>query len=114
MTFTGKIIIGVTAFTLIIFTSLLSFSAAPVSSAEIEETADMIIGSDTVVTGLMDEYSGRTIVVDKISYRLCKSVKIFTPRNKMIHAKDLEGAEEVKLFRSNRCVRKIKVLRFAQ
>jgi hypothetical protein len=84
------------------------------SSRDIEETANKIMSSDNIITGEMDEYSGRYIVVDNVRYRLCKVVKIFTPLNKMISIKNIGGAEEVKLFRNSGCVRKINVLRFAQ
>ncbi len=84
------------------------------SSEHIEESADMKLPSDTVITGEMNEYSEISIVVDNTRYSLCSNVRIFSPRNRVILFRDIEGAEEVKLFRNKDCVRKINVLRFAQ
>ena len=84
------------------------------SSQHKEEGPNRSLPSDYIITGVMNEYSERYIVVENSRHRLCKDVMVFTPRNTLIPLKDIDAAEEVKLFENNRCVRKIKVLRFAQ
>ena len=103
----------------ICFTLLISFfltvnSGNNIYAQEIEETADTVLASDDIITGKMKEFSENGIVVDRIRYSFCKGVNIFTPRGRLIPLKDIGAAEEVKLFRNNGCVRKVKVIRFAQ
>ncbi len=101
----------------LIFMISLFLSLIPVDivyAEEFEETADMTIPSDYIVAGKMNKYSAKSISVNNSRYSLCREVMIFTPRNTMIPLKDIEAAEEVKLFQNKGCVRKIKVIRFAQ
>jgi hypothetical protein len=79
-----------------------------------EETSDTVLPHDDVITGTMDDFSERVIYVDGIGYRFCKSVKVFNPRNRMIHLENIEAATEVKVFSNRGCIRKIKVLQYAQ
>ena len=84
------------------------------SSQDREERPNKSRSSDYIVTGQMNDYSENYIVVDNRRHRLCKDVMVFTPRDTLIPLKDIDAAEEVKLFENNGCVRKIKVLRFAE
>lgn len=85
-----------------------------VSSDEIEETADMTLDSDSIITGNMNEYSSNRIIVDGLGYTLCNKILIFNPHNHMIKLVDIDTAKEVKLFVNRNCVRKIYVLRFGE
>ncbi len=116
MRYTVRIRVCASTIFFIFIISLFSFtiSGDVIYAEEIEETADMTIPSDYIVTGKMNKYSGKSISVNKSQYSLCREVMIFTPRNTMISLKDLEAAEEVKLFQNKGCVRKIKVIKFAQ
>jgi hypothetical protein len=80
----------------------------------VEETSDTVLPYDDVISGTMDDFSERVIYVDGIGYRFCDSVKVFNPRNKLIQIEDIEAAVEVKVFSNKGCIRKMKVLRFAQ
>ena len=92
-----------------------TFAAGNAMSSEYaEETADTVLPYDDVMTGTMDDFSERLIYVDGIGYRYCDTVKIFNPRNMMISRENIEAAIDVKVFVNKGCVRKIKVLRFAQ
>jgi hypothetical protein len=85
-----------------------------VSAENFEESSDTVMPSDEVITGKVDDYSDRLIYVDGFGYRLCKNVKIFNTVNKMITMEDFNEVEEVKVFSSNGCARKIKILHFAE
>ncbi len=108
----------------IIFASIFPFLIVPLvlavtvknvlPSENAEERPDMERPTDYIVTGTFDKYSSKYIEVDGRSHSLCKNVKIFTHKNKLIHPKDIDAAEKVKLFKNSGCVRKIKVLRFAE
>jgi len=89
-------------------------SPGTASAEEIEEAPNMIMPDDNVITGPMSEYSNIWIIVNDIRYPLCKNVKVFNPRNRLMNYKNIDAALEVKLFENKNCVRKIKVLRFAQ
>ncbi len=89
-------------------------TTSTLSAEEIEEKADTVLYNDTVVTGAFDEYKGQAVIVEGTRYFICSKIKAFSPRNGMIDLKDIEGAEEVKLFIDGTCVRKIKVLRFSE
>jgi hypothetical protein len=91
-----------------------AITAGPYASESIEEKPDTVLSSDHAITGEFNEFSKNYIVVESIRYSLCKNVKVFTPQNRMIPISDIDAAEEVKLFSNKGCVRKIKVLRFAQ
>ncbi len=84
------------------------------SSDKIEDAADTVLPYDDVIRGEMDEMTNRVIYVDGMGHRLCKEVKLFTPINILIPLENIEGAEQVKIFKNKGCVRKIKVLHFAQ
>ncbi len=102
-------------FPLILFLLLFNINPAAVMSSEnIEENANMVKASDHIITGKMDEFSKRGIVVNNTGYRLCSGVNIFNRLNMIIPLKDLAGAEEITLFKNRGCVRKVKVLTFAQ
>ncbi|GEM_PF-4252261 len=79
-----------------------------------EENANMVRASDRIITGRMDEFSQRGIVVNNTGYRLCRGVRVFSSLNMVIPLSDLDSAEDVRLYKSRGCVRKIKVLTFAQ
>jgi hypothetical protein len=79
-----------------------------------EETADTVLPYDDVITGTMDDFSARLIYVDGIGHRFCDNVMIFDPRNRLIQLENIEAAIDVKVFVNKGCVRKMKVLRFAQ
>jgi hypothetical protein len=79
-----------------------------------EETSDTVLPHDNVITGTMDDFSERVIYVDGIGHRFCESVKVFNPQNRMIQLENIEAAREVKVFSNRGCIRKIKVLHFAQ
>ncbi len=85
-----------------------------VSADNFEESADTILPHDEVTTGKVDDYSDRLIYVDGFGYRLCDNVKIFNTVNKIITMEDFNAVVEVKVFSSNGCARKIKILRFAE
>ena len=107
--------ISTSLFCIMLFLSFAVLTAHNVmSSTDIEEEADMVKKSDNIISGKMIKFSKNMIVVDNIGHSLCKDVKVFTPRNHLRSLKDLEGAEEVRLFQNRRCIRKIKVLRFAE
>jgi hypothetical protein len=92
-----------------------TFAANNVMSSEYaEETPDTVLSYDDVITGNMDDFSERLIYVDGIGYRFCDKVKIFNPGNRLIQLENIEAATEVKVFVNKGCVRKIKVLQFAQ
>ncbi len=115
MTYTAKNRVSDSLFAMILIVFVFIITAGEAMTFEnFEEDANMVMPSDMIITGKMNEYSESSIVVDGIRYSLCNGVKIFTPRNRMIPLKDIDAAEDVKLFRNNDCVRKIKVLRFAQ
>ena len=108
--------IGLTSLTLVL-TALIavSLTAGEVSGSEnIEEGADTVLPYDDVLTGMMGDVTTRLIYVDGLGYRICKETKIFTPGNTLIPLEDVEGAEQVKIFTNKGCVRKIKILHFAQ
>jgi hypothetical protein len=84
------------------------------SSDNAEETPDTVLPYDDVITGKMDDFSERLIYVDGFGYRFCDTVKIFNPANRMIQLENIEAATEVKVFSNKGCIRKIKVLQFAQ
>ncbi len=84
------------------------------SSEKIEEGADTVLPYDDVLTGIMGDVTNRLIYVDGLGYRLCEEIKIFTPFNTLMLLENIEGAEKIKIFSNNGCVRKIKVLHFAQ
>ncbi|KPJ97542.1 MAG: hypothetical protein AMK71_13170 [Nitrospira bacterium SG8_35_4] len=84
------------------------------SSDYAEETPDTVLPYDDVITGTMDDFSERLIYVDGIGYRLCDTVKIFNPRNRMIKLENMEAAIDIKVFVNKGCIRKIKVLQYAQ
>lgn len=110
----NKKIISVPVF-FMVFALLMIFAANESAySEDIEEDATMVLPYDSIITGKMDEFSKRSIIVDYVRYSLCKKVRVFGTRNKLIALRDLDAAQEVKLFRNRRCIRKIKVLRFAQ
>ena len=83
-------------------------------SEDIEESADLVLPFDDVLTGKMGDVTNRLIYVDGLGYRLCKEIKIFTPGNILIPLENIEDAGQVKIFTNKGCVRKIKVLQFAQ
>ena len=83
-------------------------------SEDIEESADTVLPYDDVLTGMMGDVTNRLIYVDGMGYRICKEIKIFTPSNTLMPLEDVEGAEQVKIFTNKGCVRKIKILHFAQ
>lgn len=92
-----------------------SLTAGEVRGSEnIEESADTVLPYDDVLTGMMGDVTKRLIYVDGLGYRLCKEIKIFTPFNTLMLLENIEGAEKIKIFSNNGCVRKIKVLHFAQ
>lgn len=84
------------------------------SASAIEEGQDTVFAFDDVISGKFKEYANRTIYIDGLGYKLCKNVKIFNPVNMIISDSDIEGAVEVKLFQNNGCIRKIKILRYAE
>lgn len=96
---------------------LLMFSVVFITSAsaiDYEETANTVLDSDEVITGIMDEFSKKMIIVDGIRYSLCKDVLAYNTAKMLIHLKNIKAAVEVKLFRNKGCVRKILVLRYAE
>jgi hypothetical protein len=108
-------IITVSIFVLILFSvQVTDATVTTVSSDEIEETADMILDGDNIITGNMNEYSSKRIVVDGLGYNLCDGILIFSTRNRMIKLVDIGAAKEVKMFVTRNCVRKITVLRFGE
>jgi len=115
MTYKTRIIIAVSALTLMGFPVSMTYSTATAASFdEMEETAEMIMDRDNIITGKMTDFSKSNIVVDSSSQRLCSELKIFSPNNHIIPLGDLKGAEDVKLFVNRGCVRKIVVLRFGR
>ena len=78
------------------------------------EDAHSELDSDRVITGVMDEFSKSSIIVDGARYSFCKDVLVFNLAGKLMRLNDMEAAIEVKLFRTGSCVRKIAVLSFAQ
>lgn len=108
-------IINITTFTLMLFFILLTNAAVIATDFdEMEETAEMIMERDSIITGKMTDFSKSAITVDNSSRRLCDGLKIFSPNNHIIPIKDIKGAEDVKLFVNRGCVRKIVVLRFGR
>lgn len=108
--------ITLTSLTLVL-TALIavSLTAGEVRGSEnIEESADTVLPYDDVLTGMMGDVTNRLIYVDGLGYRICKEIKIFTPGNILIPLENIEGAGQVKIFKNKGCVRKIKVLQFAQ
>jgi hypothetical protein len=100
---------------LLLFSLTAAVTAKDVMSANnAEEGVNVKRYSDYVITGQMNEYSSTYIVVDDRRYRLCKNVMVFNTRNILISLEDIDAAKEVKLFENKGCVRKMKVLRFAQ
>jgi hypothetical protein len=83
-------------------------------SEDIEESADLVLPYDDVLTGKMGDVTNRLIYVDGLGYRLCKEIKIFTPGNILIPLENIEGAGQIQIFKNKGCVRKIKVMQFAQ
>ena len=116
MTNINKRLISGILFSALCFLFLCAVSpGSAISSQDTEEDADMVLVTDTVIVGEMNTYSKDLILVDGYEYSLCKEVKVFNKRNKKIPFHDIDAAEKVKIFESiNNCVRKIKVLRFAQ
>ena len=111
---TNKKIISVPVF-FMVFALLMAFAVNEAVYAEdMEEDANTAMSSDSVITGDMNEFSKRAIVVDYVRYNLCKNVRVYGMQGKLIALRDLDAAQEVKLFRNSGCVRKIKVLRFAE
>lgn len=97
----------------------LSFFALTYDSAiaiqEFDEDAELVLATDTITIGIKNQYSTRSIIVDDYEYDLCKEVKIFNLGNMRMPLQDLDAALKVKLFVNGiNCVRKIKVLSFAQ
>ena len=101
---------------LIAFLFIFTVSTSEVISSEkeIEETADMKLGMDIIIEGEMNEYSKSHIFVDNTRYSFCSRVKVYTPGSKLTTLDSLNIALKVKLFVNKKCVRKIKVLRFAE
>ncbi|NOZ70283.1 MAG: hypothetical protein GXP46_13840 [Deferribacteres bacterium] len=97
---------------LLLFSSVNATGA--MSHENTEENANMVRASDRIITGRMDEFSKRGIVVNNTGYRLCNGVRVFSRLNTIIPLSDLDSAEDVRLFKSRGCIRKIKVLTFAQ
>ena len=94
--------------------SLLMLTAAFTAVAiDYEETADTVLDSDQVISGRMDEFSKRMIIIDGTRHSLCKNVMVYNNAGILIHIKDIEAAVNVKLYRNKGCVRKINVLSFA-
>jgi hypothetical protein len=85
-----------------------------ISSEKIEEDPNRVFTSDSTLNGEMNSFSKRYISVNDVRYSLCRKVKVFSTQNKLMPLKELEAAEEVKIFRNRGCVRKIRVLKFAQ
>ena len=83
-------------------------------SDNVEESADTVLQYDDVLTGKMGDVTNRLIYVDGLGYRLCKEIKIFTPGNILIPLENIEGAGQIQIFKNKGCVRKIKVMQFAQ
>jgi len=81
---------------------------------DIEEDASMTMPNDSVITGRMSESTNNSIIVDYVRYTFCKNVRAFGPRDNLVDIKDMGAATEVRLFINKNCVRKIKVLSFAQ
>ena len=81
---------------------------------DIEEDANMTMPYDSVITGKMSENTNNSIIVDYVRYTFCKNVRVFGPRNNLVDIKDMGAATEVRLFINKNCVRKIKILNFAQ
>ncbi len=97
----------------------LSFFALTHDSAiaiqDFEEDAELVLATDSITVGIKNQYSTQSIIVDDYEYDLCKEVKIFKLGNMRMPLKDLDAALKVKLFINGiNCVRKIKVLSFAQ
>ena len=85
-----------------------------ISSQDAEETADMVLATDTVTVGKMNEYTNDMIKVNGYEYALCKELKVFNNHNKKIPFQDIYLADKVKIFENDiDCVRKIKVLGYA-
>ncbi|GBE05028.1 hypothetical protein BMS3Abin10_00647 [bacterium BMS3Abin10] len=103
---------------------LFLFSTAAVVAAEnvmpydnLEEEADTVMPLDEIITGNVSEYSKNNITLDGAGYyNLCRALKVFSENGRDLSFKDLDQAEQVKIFlnRSRNCVRKIKFLRSAQ
>ncbi len=110
-----KKIISAPLISLVLFLFFFSVNAGGAMSHEnTEENANMVRASDRIITGRMDEFSQSGIVVNHTGYRLCNRVRVFSRLNTIIPLSDLDSAEDVKLFKSSGCIRKIKVLTFAQ
>lgn len=105
---------ALSSFILAVFMLVFICAANAGKSEYSEETSDIVLPHDNVISGTMDDFSERVIYVDGIGYRFCDSVKVFNPRNKLIQIEDIEAAVEVKVFNNKGCIRKMKVLRFAQ
>lgn len=115
MTYIIKKISSASIYSLLLISFFLTVNPGNnIYAQEIEETADTIRASDDIITGKMNESSDKWIVVDRIRYSFCKGINIFTPLGRLIPLKDIEAAEEVKLFKNDGCIRKVKVIRFAQ
>lgn len=106
---------ALSSFMILAVCMLVFISANTLMGSEyVEETPDAVLPYDDVITGKMDDFSERLIYIDGFGYRFCDNVKIFNPRNRLIQLENIEAAVEVKVFSNKGCVRKMKVLRFAQ
>ena len=111
---TMKKILSVSALAIFILSASMSVSNDAVFAKDIEEDANMTMPYDSVVTGKMSESTNNSIIVDHVRYTFCKNVRAFGPRDNLVDIKDMGAAIEVRLFINKNCVRKIKVLSFAQ
>ena len=100
---------------------LMGLQLAPTSMAQEGERGgfeimNKILSSDRVLTGKMDRYTDRTIVVDGRGYSFCRRLVIFDPLGGERTLDEMKGAERLKLFINSEkgCVRKINILSAAQ
>ncbi len=81
-----------------------------------EDAADTVGRYDRVITGGMEELSGRSVTVDGKEFPLCRGVLAFSINGEAVPLEDIKAAEEIAVHYDmlKHCVRKIRALKIAR
>ena len=98
----------------LLLSSFANTYGASISKYNLDDKKELVLSTDIITVGHINEYSSRSVTVDNYDYDLCNGVKIYNLADIRMPLSDLSGVIKVKLFRSGSgCVRKINALKFA-
>ena len=88
---------------------------SPVVGAELEEDPDAVLFTDRVIEGNLQVESDESVMIGEEEFDLCTEWHLYDPRGRYVDRDLIKNAEMVRAFfdGSRGCIRKIKVLKFA-